>query len=545
MSRFERWLLGAANLLVGGTGVVYAVMRYLLESSDPYAVVNHPWQPFVRDLHILLAPVLVFVVGLVWHRHVWAGWRSRLPARRPSGLVLGMMLLPMVVSGYLIQVAVEDAWRLVWVTVHCASSALWLVAYGGHWLGSMVRRLRHPGRRSGVERARWAALFLLGFCLLLWASLARGSRGETAASRASPDGSALVERCLGMMGTTLRIAVEAERRDTALRASERAVRVLEAAEARLSTWRSDSELARLNRSPVGEPMELSKELAEDLGATRRWWQATGGAFDPAIGALARAWGLRSGGRLPSGDELSAARNASGLEKLDLAAGKAIRRTSGLIIDEGGFGKGAALDRALVALAADGVLSAVIDLGGQLAILGAGAEVLCAIADPRARQRPVILLHVDRGSVATSGNSERGFDLGGRRHGHILDPRTGGPAPDFGSVTVWAEASALAADCLATGLYVLGPDSALAWAATEPAIEAVILEPTAGGLRARATEGLKGRVTALSAEISIEYAPSGEDGGAALTGAAADRRVDRWQLDAGIQSPFCHPLKRFK
>ncbi len=145
MSRTELWLLHAATVLVGGTGLVYAWMLYLLQPADPYAVVHHPWQPAVQHLHVLAAPLLVFAAGLIWRRHVWGGWRSGQPARRRSGVALAVTLLPMTASGYLLQTAVDDAWRKVWAAVHLGASALWLAGYLAHQLTP-----RAAGRRGGL-----------------------------------------------------------------------------------------------------------------------------------------------------------------------------------------------------------------------------------------------------------------------------------------------------------------------------------------------------------------------------------------------------------
>ena len=68
MTRAEAWCLWLASLLVGGTGIVYAVMRYACTPADPFAVVNHPWQPQAQHWHVLLAPTLVFALGLIWRR---------------------------------------------------------------------------------------------------------------------------------------------------------------------------------------------------------------------------------------------------------------------------------------------------------------------------------------------------------------------------------------------------------------------------------------------------------------------------------------------
>jgi hypothetical protein len=134
VTRAEAWLQHLSSLLVGGTGLIYAWMRYALEPADPYAVVNHPLERDVQHLHVLTAPLLVFAVALVWQRHVWARVRSGFAPRRPSGLTLAASFAPMVASGYLLQTAEAPAWRTAWLWLHLASSALWLLALGVHLL---------------------------------------------------------------------------------------------------------------------------------------------------------------------------------------------------------------------------------------------------------------------------------------------------------------------------------------------------------------------------------------------------------------------------
>lgn len=132
MTRFEAWATHAATILVGGTGLVYAWMRYLARPADPFAVVNHPLQPLLQHLHILVAPLLVFAAGIVWHQHAWRYWRRNVKRHRRSGVSMILTLLPMVASGYLIQTAVDGGWRRIWVIVHLAASGLWLLGYVAH-----------------------------------------------------------------------------------------------------------------------------------------------------------------------------------------------------------------------------------------------------------------------------------------------------------------------------------------------------------------------------------------------------------------------------
>jgi hypothetical protein len=147
---WEAWTVHLATVLVAATGAVYAVMRYLMAPSDPYAVVNHPLQPSVQHLHVLAAPFLVFGAGLIWREHVWKHYRQGVRSGRRSGVWMLPTLLPMVVSGYLIQTTVSDGWRTAWIAVHLAASALWLAGYAGHTVAAVQRRAARRERdRTG------------------------------------------------------------------------------------------------------------------------------------------------------------------------------------------------------------------------------------------------------------------------------------------------------------------------------------------------------------------------------------------------------------
>lgn len=325
-----------------------------------------------------------------------------------------------------------------------------------------------------------------------------------AGSMAPPAQDAVVQRRLGAMGTWLELEVAAPSRGQALQASEAAVRAIEAVEQRLSTWREDSELARLNRAPAGEAWLLSAELRADLERARRLCLATDGAFDPGVGALVVAWGLRTGGRRPTGAELAAALAPGGLAGLALDGACAVR-PAGLSLEEGAFGKGVGLDAACAELARHGATWATVDLGGQIVLQGAQTASPArrfGVADPRARERVVLELEIASGSLATSGNSERGIVVDGERRAHILDPRTGIPVRDFGSLTVWAP-DATTADALSTALYVLGPEAALTWAARHSEVEVVVLSTDEDGrLSAHASAGLRARLHPVVDDLHV-------------------------------------------
>jgi thiamine biosynthesis lipoprotein len=320
-----------------------------------------------------------------------------------------------------------------------------------------------------------------------------------------------IERRLGAMGTWLDLEVTAPDRPTALTWSEVAVRAVAEVEARLSTWSEESELAALNRAPVGQAVRLSPALADDLERARALQATTGGAFDPALGPLVAAWGLRSGGVQPIPEDLARARAASGLDRFAFEAPDRVRRLHpDAAFEEGGFGKGLGLDLALTRLREAGVHAAWIDLGGQVAFLGRGERV-ARLADPLDRARPVVELTIAPGSLATSGNAERGIVVDGARRSHLLDPRSGEPAPERGSVTVWAS-DATTADALSTALYVLGPEAAFEWHASPAAralgpTEFLFLEHGATGPVVRATTGWRGRLEPLVPGVTVTFNPA--------------------------------------
>ncbi len=258
-----------------------------------------------------------------------------------------------------------------------------------------------------------------------------------------------LDRTVLAMGTRLRIHLEGSGDPGS--GSEAALREASRIEVACSTWDPASPWSRLNAAG-GRPVALDGEWLDLLAEVQAWQVCTEGAFDPALGALMKAWGIRQGGhRRPTALELERARQASGssLLVLDRKAGTARLLDPEAALEEGGFLKGYALDRMR---AAAGTPTGLLNFGGQL--LAWGHPVEAAIADPLDRQRPRLMILLKDASLSSSGTSERGR--------HILDPRTGEPCPAWGSVAVVAS-EGLTADILSTALYVLGPERGLAWA----------------------------------------------------------------------------------
>jgi thiamine biosynthesis lipoprotein len=296
------------------------------------------------------------------------------------------------------------------------------------------------------------------------------------------------------MGTRLRATVAAPTEEAATAAIETVFAEVRRLEAVLSSWRGESELSRLNSAPVGAATDVSAELFGLLQEVRGWSEASGGAIDPAVGALIDAWGLRGDGRRPSEDELSQALSWSGRDafELDEGSSRVTRRAEGGWITAGAFGKGAALRSAVGLLRRAGVESALFDFGGQIAAVGTspeGSAWTVGVAHPSRRDRAALELRLENVSAATSGASERYVEVDGQRFGHVLDPRSGRPVAAWGSATAVA-ADPMVADLVSTAVFVLGPEAGLRWADTLDGVGVLVLSDVEGHLSVNWNESMR-------------------------------------------------------
>jgi len=140
MSRAQVVYLQLCVAVTALTGIVFSVMKYAMKSSDPFAVVNHPLQPYMLSAHVLVAPLLVFAFGWVFTNHIWPGFAGGIARKRKSGLWSMAAIAPMVLSGYLLQVSTADATRQAMAVAHWISSALFVLAYVIHLLTKKAAR---------------------------------------------------------------------------------------------------------------------------------------------------------------------------------------------------------------------------------------------------------------------------------------------------------------------------------------------------------------------------------------------------------------------
>ncbi len=275
-------------------------------------------------------------------------------------------------------------------------------------------------------------------------------------------------------------------------AAEAAFRQIGRVESVLSGFDSESEVSRLNAASGRGPRLVSAELATVAGEAKELCSATGGAFDPSIAPLLAAWSFDTETpREPSPERLREAASRVGCDLFDLRTEPpSIALAKGAALDFGGMGKGYAVDRALEVLRSRGVTRAKLDFGssslGFIGRVDGGWPVV--IADPRNREEPLLSFRVMEGAVSSSGQRERSFFEGGRRYGHIFDPRSGVPAESQLLVVTVVAPLGSTADALSTALFVLGAHEGARLVSRMPGVSAVFAEERPGGGLAITTAG---------------------------------------------------------
>ena len=235
-------------------------------------------------------------------------------------------------------------------------------------------------------------------------------------------------------------------------------------EAKYSRYRAESIVSRINAAAGGAPVTIDEETARLLDYVDTCFRQSRGRFDPTSGVLRRAWRFEPGAAIPTAAELAPLLGAIGWHRVERGRDTVRLPKAGMELDFGGFGKEYAVDRAATVLREAGAESAIVNLAGDLAVLGPqpdGSPWRIGVRHPRDESVAIATLPVSSGAIATSGDYERYVEVDGERHCHVLDPRTGRPTRGFQSVTVHAP-SCLVAGSASTIAMLLGRDEGLGW-----------------------------------------------------------------------------------
>lgn len=258
-----------------------------------------------------------------------------------------------------------------------------------------------------------------------------------------------------------------------------------------STTDETSEIYALNHSG-GAPVSVSGETGDLIRFALQMAEETGGALEPTIYPVLLAWGFTTEeNRIPDKEELERLLQQTGYRRV-LMEGDLVILPEDMQLDFGAVGKGFTGDILTELLKQEGVKSALLDLGGNIQVIGTkpdGTNWKIGLRNPFGEGYLGVVEVCDL-AVVTSGNYERYFvGEDGRTYGHILDPVTGYPADSgLSSVTILAK-EGKRCDALSTALFVMGYDKAKEYWQAHRDFDMILIT---GEGEIHLTEGIKGR-----------------------------------------------------
>src|ERR1039458_5318373 len=303
------------------------------------------------------------------------------------------------------------------------------------------------------------------------------------------------------MATRFEVVLHGDNPAALRAAGEEALRLVEELEDQLSLFRASSEIADLNARAAREPVRVTPTLFALLRQAQKLSEESCGAFDITIAPLVRCWGFMGGmGRMPSAEEVAEVRAKVGMGLVQLRPEDFTVRFAreGVMLDLGAIGKGYAIERAAEVLREAGVTSALLH-GGTSTVQAIGRppgeefwKIAIETPSPSKDTPPSLLATVllKDEAMSVSGVSGNSFEVGGRTFGHIIDPRTGGPAQGTVLAAVVLP-SATETDALSTALLTLGRAGHERIASLRPGMRTVVVSECGGRLSVEA-EGIEVR-----------------------------------------------------
>jgi thiamine biosynthesis lipoprotein len=248
----------------------------------------------------------------------------------------------------------------------------------------------------------------------------------------------LIAVCFQALGGPCEVLLATSNRSLALQLGTMAAREAWRIEQKFSRYRDDSVIAQIHRER-GVPFTVDPETRSLLDFAAQCYRSSEGLFDITSGVLRAVWHFDGSDRVPEPTDVARVLAAVGFSKLTWQAPRLLLPI-GMEIDFGGFGKEYAVDRAYELLAASRSCPFLVNFGGDLRAnhRPPTGRWQIGVEQPESDRQAALLLELEHGALATSGDSKRFLLRDGMRYGHVLDPRTGWPVPGAPrSVTVAA------------------------------------------------------------------------------------------------------------
>jgi thiamine biosynthesis lipoprotein len=262
-------------------------------------------------------------------------------------------------------------------------------------------------------------------------------------------GENLLAVCFTAMASPCEVLLSSTDYCAALELGTLAAREAQRVEKKFSRYRDDSVTAWIHQHRDAR-IEVDEETASLIDFAGRCFELSDGLFDITSGVLRRAWKFDGSDRVPDPDAIRNLLPLVGFDKLEWRSPHLLL-PSGMELDFGGIGKEYAVDRAYDLLAAAGSTPFLINFGGDLRANRPPPHGpwQVGIERPDTDREATMILDLEHGALATSGDSRRYLLKDGVRYGHILDPRTGWPIPDAPRSVTVAASSCTEAGLLST------------------------------------------------------------------------------------------------
>ena len=265
------------------------------------------------------------------------------------------------------------------------------------------------------------------------------------------------------MGCPCEIQLFTPSQNEASRIANIAIADVRRLEMRYSRYRSNSLLSEINRvAAEGGSIVVDQETASLLDYATTCYQQSDGLFDITSGILRRAWHFDTN-RLPDQSEIDLLLKKTGWHKLNWKTPELSFPTAGMELDFGGIVKEYATDRAAGLCIEAGIHHGVINLGGDVKLIGPRADNTpwrIGLSEPRKTDSFSETLSLKSGAVASSGDYERCMIVDGIRYSHILNPKTGWPVRYLAAVSVVADFCVVAGS--ASTIAILKENEGPAW-----------------------------------------------------------------------------------
>lgn len=234
-----------------------------------------------------------------------------------------------------------------------------------------------------------------------------------------------------------------------------------------SAWEPESEINKLNRN---ESSTFSSPwFYPVLEKSREVYESTGGAFDPTVAPLVKAWGFGPEGiqKIPSDTEKDSLMQLVGFSGITFDREKIQKRHPNMQLDFNAVAPGYTTDVLASLFQAKGIRNFFIEIGGEVYAGGVneqGKPWRIGINTPSEKEEEQmdiqLILQVKDRAVTTSGNYRRFYEKEGVKYAHTISPFTGKPVShSLLSATVVAS-DCITADAYATAFMVLGPEKTL-------------------------------------------------------------------------------------